>query len=152
MLTSLPGLLRPPREGAWCLHERRKSCVKDFIGPLRKPRDISLFLSHFLIVDSVPQGSGPLKDPNNYDMPHLQVFLPALFSKRHLLPSQSCFLSKRLPSPAQRALRGRVCHVSLRLPRSQRDPRHPSVPDPVLRCCNHLHSHRWHQLAGLSGL
>ena len=45
MLTFLPLLLRPPREGTWCLCERCKSCVKDFIGPLHKPRDISLFLS-----------------------------------------------------------------------------------------------------------
>ena len=47
-------------------------------------------------------------------------------------PSRSSFLSKRLPSPAQRALRGRVTHVSLRLPWSQRDPGHPSVPDLIL--------------------
>ena len=45
MLTFLPGLLRPSREGAWCLRERCKCCVKDFIGPLRKPGNISLFLS-----------------------------------------------------------------------------------------------------------
>ena len=51
----LPGLLRlsqegalclhPPREGTQCLRERCKSCVKDFIGFLRKPGNISLFLS-----------------------------------------------------------------------------------------------------------
>ena len=35
----------PPREGARCLHERRKPCIKDFIGFLCKPRNISLFLS-----------------------------------------------------------------------------------------------------------
>ena len=34
----------PPWEGAWCLHERCKSCVKDFIRFLRKPQNISLFL------------------------------------------------------------------------------------------------------------
>ena len=53
MLTFLPRLLRPPREGTWCLRERCKSCVKDFIGPLRKPRDISLFLS-FTFLSSTP--------------------------------------------------------------------------------------------------
>ena len=55
LLTLLPGLLRfspegtlclhPPQEGAWCFRERGKSCVKDFIGFLHKPRNISLFLS-----------------------------------------------------------------------------------------------------------
>ena len=52
MLTFLPGLLRPPREGAWCLRERCKSCVKDFIGPLCKPRDISLFLSFTFLLST----------------------------------------------------------------------------------------------------
>ena len=58
----------PPREGARCLHERRKPCIKDFIGFLCKPRNISLFLSlfYFLIVDSGPPGSGPLKDLNKW--------------------------------------------------------------------------------------
>ena len=35
----------PPQEGTQCLRERRKSCVKDFIGSLHKPENISLFLS-----------------------------------------------------------------------------------------------------------
>ena len=35
----------PTREGTWCLCKGRKSCVKDFIGFLRKPGSISLFLS-----------------------------------------------------------------------------------------------------------
>ena len=76
-LTFLPGLLRPSREGTLCLHplerapgaymKQRKPCVKGFIGFLRKPRNISLFLSlfSFLIIDSSPPGSGPLKDHNN---------------------------------------------------------------------------------------
>ena len=34
-----------PREGTWCLSERCKLCVKSFIGYLRKPGNISLFLS-----------------------------------------------------------------------------------------------------------
>ena len=54
----------PLREGAWCFCEQPKTCVKDFIGFLRKPRNISLF--HFLIVDSGPPGSGLLKDPKKW--------------------------------------------------------------------------------------
>ena len=55
----------PPWEGARCLREQCKLCVKSFIGFLRKPRSISLFLFYFLIVDSRPPGSSPLKDLNN---------------------------------------------------------------------------------------
>ena len=44
-LKKAPYAFTPPREGAWCLCERCKSCVKDFIGFLRKPGSISLFLS-----------------------------------------------------------------------------------------------------------
>ena len=56
----------PPRESAQCLHERCKPCIKGFIGFLHKPRNISLFYFYFLIVDSGPPGSGPLKDLNRY--------------------------------------------------------------------------------------
>ena len=56
----------PPQEGIQCLRELHKPCVKGFIGFLHKPRNISLFLSlfYFLIIDSRPPGSGPLKDLN----------------------------------------------------------------------------------------
>ena len=55
------------QEGARCHHERHKSCVKDFIGSLRKPGSISLFLSFtFLIIASGPPGPSPLKDPNTH--------------------------------------------------------------------------------------
>ena len=54
----------PPQEGAWCLHERRKLCVKSFIVFLLKPKNINLFLCLFcfLIINSGPPGSDPLKD------------------------------------------------------------------------------------------
>ena len=53
VLTFLPRLLRPPREGAWCLlRERSKFCVKGFIGPLSKPGNISLFLSFTLLLST----------------------------------------------------------------------------------------------------
>ena len=70
--------LTPSWEGALCLHplerapgaymKQCKLCVKSFIGFLRKPRNISLFLSlfYFLIIDSGPPGFGPLKDLNNF--------------------------------------------------------------------------------------
>ena len=64
MLTLLPGLLRPSREGALCLRELCKPCVKGFIGFLLKPSNISLFLSLFLFIDSGPQASSTLKDLN----------------------------------------------------------------------------------------
>ena len=66
MLTLLPGLLRlrPSWEGALCLRELCKPCVKGFIGFLHKPRNISLFISLFLIIDSGPQASSTLKDLN----------------------------------------------------------------------------------------
>ena len=35
----------PPREGARCLRERHKPCVKNFIGFLRKPGNVGLSLS-----------------------------------------------------------------------------------------------------------
>ena len=38
----------PPREGTWGLREQSKSCVRDFIGFLSKPRNINLFLSPLL--------------------------------------------------------------------------------------------------------
>ena len=55
-----------PWGGAQCLREWRKLCFKSFIGFWHKTRNISLFLSlfYFLIVDSRPPGSGPLKDLN----------------------------------------------------------------------------------------
>ena len=57
-----------PREGTRCLLEQREPCIKDFIGFLCKPRNISLFLFlfHFLIFNSGPPGSSPLKDPNKW--------------------------------------------------------------------------------------
>ena len=69
LLTLLPGLLRlsregtlwykPPREGARCLHERCKSCVKGFIGFLHKPGSISLSLS-FTFLLSPPDHQVPV--------------------------------------------------------------------------------------------
>ena len=57
----------PHREGAWGLREQSKPLVRDLIGFLYKPRNISLYLSFtFLLVDSGPPGSGPLKDLNRY--------------------------------------------------------------------------------------
>ena len=76
MLILLPRLLRHSGEGALCLHPLKRApgafvsdtspVLKGFIGFLRKRRNNSLFLSlfYFLIVDSGPPGSGPLKDPN----------------------------------------------------------------------------------------
>ena len=78
-LTFLPGLLRLSWEGALCLHslervpgayvKQCKPCVKGFIGFLHKPRNISSFLSlfYFLIIDSGPPGSSPLKDLNTME-------------------------------------------------------------------------------------
>ena len=77
MLILLPRLLRPSGEGALCLHPLKRApgafvsdtspVSKGFIGFLHKPRNISLFLSlfSFLIMDSGPPGSSPLKDHNN---------------------------------------------------------------------------------------
>ena len=77
MLILLPRLLKPSGGGALCLHPLKRApgafmsdtspVSKGFIGFLRKPRNISLFLSlfYFLSIDSRPPGSGPLKDLNN---------------------------------------------------------------------------------------
>ena len=43
----------PHREGAWGLREESKPHARDFIGFLRKPRTISLFLS-FTFLSSTP--------------------------------------------------------------------------------------------------
>ena len=69
LLTVLPGLLRlswegtlcynPPREGARCLRERCKSCVKGFIGFLHKPGSISLSIS-FIFLLSPPDDQVPV--------------------------------------------------------------------------------------------
>ena len=67
-LSSLSCLgLQDPCERAPCAYVKQcKSRVKGFIGFLHKPRNIRLFLTlfYFLIVDSGPPGSGPLKDLN----------------------------------------------------------------------------------------
>ena len=64
---SCPGLQSPSR-GCPAYVKQSKPCVKGFTGFLRKPENISLFLSlfYFLIIDSRPPGSGPLKDLNTY--------------------------------------------------------------------------------------
>ena len=49
----------PPREGAWWLRERCKSCVKGLTGPLCKPGDNSLFLS-FTFLLSTPYHQVPV--------------------------------------------------------------------------------------------
>ena len=67
---SCPGL-RGPRERAPCAYVKQcKPRVKGFIGFLHKPRNISLFLSlfYFLIIDSRPPGSSPLKDLNIWEL------------------------------------------------------------------------------------
>ena len=70
-LSFFPGLPRASQEGAPCLNplerapgayvKQSKLCAGSFIGSLRKPGNISLFLFYFLTVDSGPPGSGPLK-------------------------------------------------------------------------------------------
>ena len=78
-LSSLSCLgLQDPRERAPCAYVKQcKSHVKGFIGFLHKPRNISLFLSlfYFLIIDSGPPASSPLKDlstgPHNSAFYHM---------------------------------------------------------------------------------
>ena len=69
-LSSLSYLgLQDPRERVPCTYVKQcKPCVKGFIGFLCKPRNISIFLSlfYFLIINSGPPGSGPLKDLNKW--------------------------------------------------------------------------------------
>ena len=43
-----------------------QALFKGVIGSLHKPENISFFLFHFIIVNSRPPGSGPLKDPNKW--------------------------------------------------------------------------------------
>ena len=50
----------PPREGSWCLREQHKPCVKDFTGFLRKPGNISLFLS-FTFLSLTPDHQVPVQ-------------------------------------------------------------------------------------------
>ena len=58
----------PHQEGAWGLREQSKPWARGFIGFLRKPRNINLFLSIFFSVDSGPPGSSPLKDLNTEEV------------------------------------------------------------------------------------
>ena len=79
---SCPGL-QDPRERAPCAYV--KQCnprVKGFIGFLCKPRNISLFLFlfYFLIIDSGPPGSGPLKDLNTIVCIYYIFFIHSSFS------------------------------------------------------------------------
>ena len=61
---SCPGL-QDPRERVPCAYVKQwKPHVKGFIGFLHKPRNVSLFLSLFLIIDSGPPDSSTLKDLN----------------------------------------------------------------------------------------
>ena len=92
MLTFLPGLLRPPREGAWCLHEPCKSCVKDFIGPLHKPRYISLFLSFtFLSLTLYHKVPVHLKTPTQQGLRFTLDFLSCLSTSAIIYPSPLSF-------------------------------------------------------------
>ena len=59
-LTLLLGLSRPPREGARCLHERRKPCSRVLLVLCINQGVLASF-SHFLIIDSGPPG--PFKGP-----------------------------------------------------------------------------------------
>ena len=69
-LSSLSYLgLQDPRKRVPCTYVKQcKPCVKGFIVFLCKPRNISIFLSlfYFLIINSGPPGSGPLKDLNKW--------------------------------------------------------------------------------------
>ena len=68
---SCPGL-QDPHERVPCAYVKQcRPLVKGFIGFLCKPRNISLFLSlfYFLIVNSGPPGSDPLKDLNRDENP-----------------------------------------------------------------------------------
>ena len=61
-------VLSPPREGARCLRERCKPCVKDFIGFPRKPGNISLSLLLFygrLRTTRFPSIRGPQQTINS---------------------------------------------------------------------------------------
>ena len=63
---SCPGLQDPHERVPRAFVELRKPRIKDFIGFPHKPKNISLFLSLFLIIDSGPPGSSPLKDLNSH--------------------------------------------------------------------------------------
>ena len=71
----------PPREGTWCLCERRKPCAKGFIGLcINQGISASLSLSYFLIVNSGLPGSGPLKDLNTWKVfSYEDILLPVSF-------------------------------------------------------------------------
>ena len=85
MLTLLPGLLRPSQEGTLCLHrlERVPGAFVSDASPVSRAllvfcvnQGISASLFYFLIVDSGPPGSSPLKDPNiSYFRFHMDVII-----------------------------------------------------------------------------
>ena len=69
-LEKAPCAFTPPREGARCLCERRKSCLKDFIGFLRKPGSSGLFLSvTFLYRRLQTARSQSIKGPQQFGLP-----------------------------------------------------------------------------------
>ena len=69
-LEKAPCAFTPPREGARCLRERHKSCLKDFIGFLRKPGSSGLFLSvTFLYRRLQTARSQSIKGPQQFGLP-----------------------------------------------------------------------------------
>ena len=58
-LTFLPGLLRPPWEGAWCLRAAVQALCRSFIGSPHKPGNINLFLS-FTFLSLTPDHQVPV--------------------------------------------------------------------------------------------
>ena len=56
----------PHQEGAWGLHEQSKPCARGFIGFLRKPRNISLFLSPLLSYHRRTTRFQSIKGPQHY--------------------------------------------------------------------------------------
>ena len=66
----------PHREGAWGLHELSEPRARGFLGFLRKPRNISLFLS-FTFLSSTPDHQESIKGPQQLVKP---IVLPSLSS------------------------------------------------------------------------
>ena len=79
---SCPGLQDPHERAPYAYVKQCKPRVKGFIGFLCKPRNISLFLFlfYFLIIDSGPPGSGPLKDLNTIVYIYHLFFIHSSFS------------------------------------------------------------------------
>ena len=109
----------PPREGAWCFVKQCKLCAKSFIGPSRKPGNISLLFSLLLSYRQLwTTRFGSIKGPTVYIC---QCYSPNLNFRSQVNSLPPCsfplLLPNMLTSPSYAAFsNNHTSHSLLQLP------------------------------------